>query len=393
MTERTSDLDALQRWQEEQFFWLHRHPELALHEYETTARIKALLRGMPGVELLDLGLETGALAEIAGPAGGEAVLLRADIDALPITEESDLPYVSEHVGRMHACGHDFHTAALLGAARLLSQERETLPGRVYLLFQPAEEDERGGARVVETGLFERSPISLIYALHTRPNVPVGTIQISEGAFSASVDHFSYTITGRGCHASAPHNGLDPITAAGRLLTALQEIVSRRISPMEPAVISVTSIHAGTTWNVIPDTAKLEGTVRTFSGSVRAAICEHMEHLAAGLRLEGYRAELHVDFGCPATDNDAEAVGLIRRVALRQGWRVERQTPGMGGEDFSCLQEKAPGALFHIGTGPSAPAHNAAFRADPAALSGGAALLAGVARESLAALAAKHKAKE
>ena len=375
------------RWLKTEFEWFHRHPELALCEHETTKRIRERLGEIPGVELVDLGLETGALARITGSTGGPAVGLRADIDALPIAEASGLPYSSCNAGRMHACGHDFHTTALLGAARLLSEARDGLKGTVYLLLQPAEEAERGGAKVVAAGLFERYPMSNIYALHTKPNVPVGTIEISSGPFSAAVDHFWITITGKGCHASAPQDGLDPIAAGARLVGALQEIVSRCVSPMETAVVSVTRFASGTTWNVIPETAELEGTVRTFSPEVRRLVVQKMEACVGALTLQGYRAEFKLENGCPATNNDPRAAALIRGVAAKQGFIVKDQAPNMGGEDFSCLQEKVPGALLHIGTGPSAPAHNPAFWVDPGALPGAARLLAEIALTGLDELTA------
>lgn len=373
--------DAFQAKLRADFEWFHRHPELALCEYETTRRIREALGEIEGVELLDLGLKTGALARISGGRGA-SVALRADIDALPIQEESGLAYSSKTTGRMHACGHDFHTAALLGAARLLAKRRDALKGAVYLLFQPAEEAEHGGAKVVGTGLFDRYPIRSIYALHVKPNVPVGVIEISQGPFSAAVDRFHYEIRGRGCHASAPQTGLDPIPAAARLVTALQEIVSRGIDPMESAVVSVAKIAAGTTWNVLPEKAELEGTVRTFQKEIRQFVHARMDALAGALRAQGYEVAFDARFGCPATNNDASAARLIAKTAAALGFAVEAQHPGMGGEDFSCFQEIVPGALFHIGTGPSAPAHNPRFAVDPSALSKTSKLLAGIAEAAL-----------
>lgn len=367
-------------WLRESFEWFHRHPELALHEYETTKKIKSELMKIPGVQLLDLGMETGALARITG--NGKAVALRADIDALPIMEESGVPYCSETLGHMHACGHDFHTTALLGAARILASHRDSLKGTVYLLFQPAEEAEQGGFKVVDTGLFEQYPISSIYAIHVKADLPVGRVQISEGPFSANVDRFRFRICGKGCHASAPQTGMDPIPAAARLIGSLQEIVSRGIDPMQPAVVSVTHVTAGTTWNVIPESAEIEGTVRTFDKETRAYVSGQMERQAAGLRAEGYQVTFEFRFGCPATDNDPAAADTIRKAAGKLGFEIEDQVKNMGGEDFSCFQEKVPGALCHIGIGKSAPVHNSHFRADPEALSGGAKLLAEIAQQAL-----------
>lgn len=210
--------EELQTYLLEHFQWLHRHPELALKEYETTNYVKNVLKQTEGVELLNLGLDTGALAKIEGKEPGGVVAIRADIDALPILEESGLSYSSENDGCMHACGHDFHTTALLGVAKLLGGEREHIKGTVILLFQPAEEAEHGGEKVVNTGMFEKYKIEKIFGLHTKQNMPVGTIAIAPGPFSAAVDRFLYTVKGMGCHGSTPQTGLDPIPAAARSKT-------------------------------------------------------------------------------------------------------------------------------------------------------------------------------
>ena len=335
--------EELQTYLLEHFQWLHRHPELALKEYETTNYVKNVLKQTEGVELLNLGLDTGALAKIEGKEPGGVVAIRADIDALPILEESGLSYSSENDGCMHACGHDFHTTALLGVAKLLGGEREHIKGTVILLFQPAEEAEHGGEKVVNTGMFEKYKIEKIFGLHTKQNMPVGTIAIAPGPFSAAVDRFLYTVKGMGCHGSAPQTGLDPIPAAARLVGSLQEIVSRRISPMETAVISVTRFTSGTSWNIIPETARLE-----------------------------------------ATNNDADLAELVRKEAMEEGFHVTLQHPEMGGEDFSCYQELVPGAFFHVGTGGKYPAHNSKFTVDPAALLGASKLMSEIVKKALKA---------
>ncbi len=373
---------ALQEWLLEHFKWLHRHPELALEEYETTAYIKKVLAETEGVELMELGLETGALAKITGVQDGPVIAVRADIDALPIQEESGLSYSSEKEGHMHACGHDFHTAALLGVAKLLGSRREEIAGTVILLFQPAEEVAHGGEKVVRTGLFEREKIQKIFGLHTKSCLPVGTIKIAAGPFSASVDRFLYTITGAGGHGSAPQDTLDPIPAAARLVGSLQEIVSRRVPSAEQAVVSVTRFTSGTSWNIIPDSAELEGTVRSFSPEVRKLIEEEMRKKAKALEAEGYQVDFQWIPGCPATKNDAALAELIKQVALREGFQVLPQQPEMGGEDFSCYQELVPGAFFHIGTGGTYPGHNCHFLVEPEALSGASGLMSQVVLEAL-----------
>lgn len=313
---------------QKEFEWFHRHPELALEEQETTKHIKSILGNLEGVEPLDLGLPTGALARITGDPRGPVIALRADIDALPILEESGLPYASETAGRMHACGHDFHTAALLGAGELLARRRDALPGTVVLLFQPAEETAGGAVRVLETGILSRLGVREILALHVRPRLSVGTIAVAPGPFSAFVDRFLYKIIGSGGHASAPETTRDPIPAAARLVGALQEIVSRQISPLEAAVISVTRFTSGSTWNVIPNSAELEGTVRSFDPAVRQRILDAMTHQTQALTAEGYRVDFQWLPGCPATNNDDVLAEVIRRTAERDGFQVIPQKPDL-----------------------------------------------------------------
>ena len=339
--------EELQTYLLEHFQWLHRHPELALKEYETTNYVKNVLKQTEGVELLNLGLDTGALAKIEGKEPGGVVAIRADIDALPILEESGLSYSSENDGCMHACGH-------------------------------------GGEKVVNTGMFEKYKIEKIFGLHTKQNMPVGTIAIAPGPFSAAVDRFLYTVKGMGCHGSAPQTGLDPIPAAARLVGSLQEIVSRRISPTETAVISVTRFTSGTSWNIIPETARLEGTVRTFNPKVREQIVKLMQAQAEGLEREGYQVEFTWIPGCPATNNDANLAELVRKEAMEEGFHVTLQHPEMGGEDFSCYQELVPGAFFHVGTGGKYPAHNSKFTVDPAALLGASKLMSEIVKKALKA---------
>lgn len=370
---------------QKEFEWFHRHPELAFEERETTKRIKCALKNLEGVETLDLGLSTGALARITGDPCGPVVALRADIDALPIPEESGLSYASETAGRMHACGHDFHTAALLGAGELLARRREALPGTAVLLFQPAEETAQGAERVLETGILTRLKVREIIALHVRPCLNVGTVAVAPGPFSAAVDRFLYRITGCGGHASAPETTRDPIPAAARLVGALQEIVSRQIGPLETAVVSVTRFTSGSTWNVIPDSAELEGTVRSFDPAVRRRILDAMKRQTQALTAEGYQADFRWIPGCPATDNDAGLAELIRRTAERDGFQVIPQKPDLSGEDFACYQGLIPGALFHVGVGGQHPIHNARFAAEESALAPAAKLLADAAEAALSCL--------
>ena len=349
------------------FQWLHRHPETSLAEFETTRYILSALERIEGVEVLNLGLATGALARVAGDPDGPVVAVRADIDALPMAEESGLDYASENAGAMHACGHDFHTAALLMLARRLARQRGDLPGTVVLLFQPAEETAHGGRQTVDTNFLERERVQAIFAMHVAAQHPVGTIAIAPGPFNAAVDRFCYKITGAGGHASQPHDGLDPIPAAAHLVGRISDIVSRRIDAMKPAVISVAQFHAGTSWNIMPESAELEGTARSFHPDVRERIAAALAAEAQALRAEGYRVDFQWLPGCPATNNDSVLAERVAEIARERGLHVVPQYPKMGGEDFSCYQERIPGAMFDVGVGSPHPLHHPGFVASPDAL--------------------------
>lgn len=244
---------------------LHQHPELSGEEVETTAYITSLLK-QAGVKITDSGLKTGVIAEIGGQQGGPVIALRADIDALPIQEETGLPYASLYPGRMHACGHDFHTAALLGAVYQLKEQESALSGTVRFLFQPAEEKAKGAQQIIAAGGLDR--VRAVIGMHNKPDLPVGTLGIKAGPLMAAADGFAVSIRGFGTHAAVPEAGIDPIVAASHIVTALQSIVSRNVGSLDSAVISVTQIHSGNSWNIIPDTAVLEGTIRSFDEALR-----------------------------------------------------------------------------------------------------------------------------
>lgn len=271
---------------------------------------------------------------------------------------------------------------MLGTVKLLAEQRKELKGTVFILFQPAEEAEHGGEKVVNTGIFTEYPIQQVFGLHVRNGLPVGTIEIAPGPFSAAVDRFAITIKGCGAHGSAPERALDPIPVAARLVGSLQEIVSRKIKPGNPAVVSVTHFTSGTSWNIIPETAELEGTVRSFDKDVRALIVAEMERRTNALKEEGYEVRFDWLPGCPATNNDTKLSELVAATAKENGFQVLPQKPEMGGEDFSCYQELVPGAFFHVGTGDGAPAHNAKFTLDLRALAPASALMAKVAKAAL-----------
>jgi len=379
-------IDALQEELRVLFEDFHRYPELALEEYETTAWIREEIAKTKGVELLHLGLPTGVLARIVGDPKGPVVAIRADIDALPVTEKTGLPYASEVPGKMHACGHDFHLTSLIGDIKLLAARKAEIPGTVVFLFQPAEEAEHGGEKVVQTGLIEREKITHIFGLHVRTGLPVGTIAVSKGPFSAACDRFLYRIRGKGCHGSAPQDGLDPIVAGSRLVTSLQEVVSRTINARDTIVVSVTRFTSGKSWNVIPEEAELEGTVRSFDPALREEVKERLERKGKALEAEGYSVEFDWLPGCPATDNDKKLATLIEETAKQQGYLVIPQQPEMGGEDFSCYQEKIPGGFFHIGVGGQGPAHNERFFVDEKALAPSCELMTEIVLRDLAILA-------
>ena len=351
------------------FTWLHSHPETGLQEYETTRRLREMLE-KHGVEVLDSPMATGLIAVLRGEgsgAGKERVIgLRADIDALPVTEESGLPYASVHPGCMHACGHDFHAACIMGAALMLHERRREWQGTVKVVFQPAEEIDRGGVMAVATGLID--DCELFLAGHTSTGMPVGTLGIKEGPVMAAVDRFAVTLRGKGCHAAHPHKGIDPIPALSAMVQSLQTIVSRTLDPFTPRLVSITHIEAGSTWNVIPETAFFEGTVRTLDAADRAAAEQRFREIVGGTASAyGVQAEIDWTHGSPAVVNDGALCALARKTAQRCGLDVCCQENTMGAEDFSRYMQGRPGMFVRIGTGGTYPAHHPRFTVDPQAL--------------------------
>ena len=345
--------------------WFHSHPELAFEERETTQKIREVLEGA-GIPILDSGLETGLIAVIEGGKPGPVIGLRADIDALPIKEETDLPYASCHPGTMHACGHDFHTAMMLGAALMLKARQAELPGTVKLIFQPAEEIDSGARRVLETGLLD--DCALFLAGHSYPQFEAGTLGIKEGPVMAAVDRFEVILRGVGCHAGQPSKGVDPIVVQAAVIQALQTIVSRSMNPFAPRVVSVTHVDAGTTWNVIPETARLEGTVRTLDAQQRLVAKERFHSIVEGVAAaHGAVADIRWHSGSGAVMNDEKLCILAREIAREMGLATAQQEDTMGGEDFACYLEGKPGLFVRVGTGGGYPGHHPKFTVDPAAL--------------------------
>ena len=360
--------------------WFHSHPELAFEERETTAKIRQVLEGA-GIPILDSGLETGLIAVIEGGRPGPVIGLRADIDALPMQEESGLPYASCRPGVMHACGHDFHAVMMLGAALMLKARQAELPGTVKLIFQPAEEIDSGARRVLETGLLD--DCELFLAGHSYPQFEAGTLGIKEGPVMAAVDRFEIILRGVGCHAGQPSKGVDPIVAQAAVIQSLQTIVSRSMDPFAPRVVSVTHVEAGTTWNVIPETARLEGTVRTMDARQRQIAEERFRSLVTGVAAaHGAEAEIRWQHGSGAVINDEKLCILAREAARETGHAAARQEDTMGGEDFACYLERKPGLFVRVGTGGGYPGHHPRFTADPAALEPAARFFATLARKCL-----------
>ena len=363
--EKSMERKALEQKLTGFFEELHMHPELSYEEYETKERIKRELAAA-GIEILQIPLKTGVTAIVRGAKPGKTYGLRCDIDALPIEEETDLPYKSKTPGKMHACGHDFHTAAVFGAALLLQERKEELQGTVKILFQPAEESSHGAETVLETGVL--SDVTAIFGLHTAAYLPVGTLGIRAGSVMAAVDRFELNITGTGCHGGHPDEGVDTILVAASVIQAFQSIVGRNLNPFHTGVVSVTRINGGNTWNVIPDKVELEGTVRSMEKDDRIFIERRMreiaEHTAAAY---GANAELLWYPGPPATVNEKAWSAFAQKVAEESGFEVVPQRNSTGGEDFAFYLEKIPGCFINVGTGVGYPNHHPKFYADEAAL--------------------------
>jgi amidohydrolase len=344
---------------------LHQYPELSHEEIQTTAAIRGWLTEA-GIRIADFQLKTGLIAEVGGLQEGPIVAIRADIDALPIQEDTGLPYASQVAGKMHACGHDFHTAAVLGAAILLKQQESELKGTIRFIFQPAEEKAQGAEQVISSGALEG--VRAIYGMHNKPDLPVGTIGIKDGPLMAAADGFVIEVEGRGTHAAVPEAGIDPIVTGAHIITALQSIVSRNVSSLHSAVISVTRIHSGTAWNVIPDKAILDGTLRTFDENVRALVIERLEQVVHGVAAAyGTKAAVRWIKGPPSVRNDKQLTLLAIEAAERAGLDVITPAPSPAGEDFAFYQKKIPGVFVFMGTSGPQEWHHPGFDIDERAL--------------------------
>lgn len=344
---------------------LHKNPELSFKEFKTTQSIRRWLE-KGGVDILDFPLKVGVVAEIRGDLPGPTLALRADIDALPIQEDTGLCYASQNKGVMHACGHDFHMASILGAAILLKERKDEIRGTVRFIFQPGEEATNGAEVSIEAGVLE--DVDAIFGFHNKPDLAVGTIGIKSGALMASVDRFEIEVIGIGGHAGIPHNVIDPIVTASQIVTALQTIVSRNLSPFTNVVISVTRFQAGNTWNVIPERAVLEGTVRTFQEEARALVPELMKRAVEGIAAaHGAKVSFRWFPSLPCVENDPQFTTLLTETAEELGYKVVEAEPIPGGEDFAAYQKIIPGCFLWIGVGGTKEWHHPQYNLKEEAL--------------------------
>ena len=349
-------INRIAEFHEEMTAWrrdFHAHPELGFQETRTSGIVAEKLRAF-GFDEVHVGIaKTGVVGVLRAGDGDDTIGLRADMDALPIEETTGKPYTSTHAGRMHACGHDGHTTMLLGAARYLAETRN-FSGTAYFIFQPAEEGEGGGRVMVEEGMFERFPMRHVYGMHNWPGRPVGNFAMRAGPIMAATDQFVIDVKGKGGHAAAPHLCLDPLVTAAQIALAMQTIVSRNADPIESGVVSITQIHGGDALNVIPETAMLAGTARSFTPEIRDLLERRIQDIP-GLIAKAHMIEAEIDFrrGYPPTVNSEAETTLAAEAAaeIAGGDKVDRDTPPvMGGEDFAYMLEEKPGSYIFIGNG-------------------------------------------
>lgn len=353
-------LGEVKQWRQQ----IHSQPELGFKEFKTSSFIVDKLQSF-GIEVHQGLGGTGVVGTLKN-GSGPTIGIRADIDALPIKEQNDIEHKSTHENCMHACGHDGHTSVLLGTAKHLSQHKN-FNGTIHFIFQPAEEVLGGAKAMIDDGLFDQFPMDAVYGLHNWPGLPVGEIAVNNGPMMASFDTFEITLTGKGTHAAMPHLGADPIAAGAALITNIQSIVSRRISPLKSGVISITQMNSGDTTNVIPDYAILKGTVRSFDMEVRQSLQDMLTEMVTTLPpLYGVTGEMDYHIRYPVTTNDSQAYLEIKEAATNVLGADKVNTdvePSMASEDFSFMSQEVKGAYFWLGvdgSSPSKPLHNAAY---------------------------------
>src|SRR5450631_1980357 len=338
---------------------LHAHPETAFEETATSAFVADKLRSF-GLEVHTGLAKTGVVGVLRGGSNGDAIGLRADLDALHVHERTGVAYASRHEGKMHACGHDGHTTMLLGAAAVLARKKH-LAGTVYFIFQPAEENEGGGRVMVEEGLFDRFPMRAVYGMHNWPRKPLGSFAMRVGPLMGAYDIFEIIVTGKGAHAAMPYTGKDPMLFVAQVINALQTIVARNLHPLDAGVVSVTQVHGGDTWNVIPQEVVLRGTVRTFKPEVQDLIEQRMRTIVAGVAATfDMTATLRYERRYPATVNAATETqnAIAAASAVVGAEHVDTDpTPEMGSEDFAFMLQKKPGCYVWLGAGTGADTPN------------------------------------
>lgn len=383
------DASAIQDWIVQIRRQLHRFPEVMYEEVKTSQLVRETLDQL-GIAYRYPLAETGVLAML-GNGQGPCVALRADMDALPIHEEADVSFRSEIAGQMHACGHDCHTAMLLGAARLLKEREGDIQGTVKLIFQPAEEGGAGGQRMRDEGALENPPVERVFGLHVWPQLPVGSFGSRAGVFLAAAGALEITVHGRGGHAAMPHLTVDPVVVAAKIVTELQTIVSRELDPLHPGVISITTIQGGHAYNVIPESVQLRGTIRAISTETLQQLQQRVREIAGGVAAAN-RCEAHTTFpgvDYPPTVNDAQCWNAARQLAVELAGedQVQELAPTMGGEDFAFYAEQVPGCFVALGVrnedqGAIYSVHHPKFKVDEDALPLGAALHVAFAMKSL-----------
>lgn len=364
---------------------LHAHPELAFQEERTAGIVEARLRAA-GLEVRTGLARTGVVGVLRGGSPGRTVLVRADMDALPIQEASEVSYRSQIPGCMHACGHDGHTAIAVVLAELLSERRAEMAGTLVFAFQPAEEITSGALPMIEAGVMDAPPVDAVVGLHLWNDLPVGTVALSPGPVFGSVDEIMISIEGRGGHGAIPHQAVDPIVAAAHVVTALQTIVSRETAPLDAAVVTIGTIHSGTAFNIIPDRVEMRGTVRAFTGEIRERTLRRVEEIVVGVAgAVRCGATVTNRFGCPPVVNDAAVTAVVRDVAVAvvADERVVDLKPTTGSDDVAYFLQRAPGCYFAVGShnrdrGLDAAHHNPRFDFDEEALVIGAKVLGGAA---------------
>lgn len=364
---------------------LHRIPELAYDEHQTSAFVADKLRSF-GLEV-ETGIGgTGVVATLKRGTSNRVIGLRADMDALAITEATGLDYASQHPGRMHACGHDGHMAMLLAAARHLAKSGR-IDGTVRFIFQPAEENEGGARRMIEDGLFDRFPVDAVFGMHNWPDLPLGRAGLTTGAMMAAFGIFDITVTGRGAHGAMPHQGADPIACMFQIGTALQTIAARNVSPMASAVVSVTTVHGGDAWNVIPSSCRMTGTVRWFAPTVGDLIETRLKAIVSGVaEAMGCTATIDYQRRYPATINDPQEARFVQDVVRGVSPVLtldETIEPSMGAEDFAFMLQERPGAYIWVGQGGGHGLHSPTYNFNDDALPVGAALWVALAEKKLA----------